>query len=204
MNSLNRTCCLLGPGCPSGHSTCCLIAADAAATLVTLNSSAPSTHSFFNMTSISTTDFVVWPHPTPAAWKDIQTVALRALVTLEWFGNSKVQARLDQQEKGPKSRVYQAYMYMQGLIVLVHQLVGHIMDPHLDMQQVVRSAVIQGTPHQRMMPCLWPDCYTPVSRPLVACCMHTSLCCCQSCDSVQLLCQAVADTPSVKGQKLMH
>jgi len=114
-------------------------AADAPA--ITLNSSALVTNSFFNMTSISTTDFVVWPHPTPAAWKDIQTVALRAFVTLEWFGNTKVQARLDQQGKGPKSRVYQAYRL--ELIVLVHHLlVGHVMDPHLDMQQVVRSAVI--------------------------------------------------------------
>ena len=120
-------------------------------------------------------------------------VALRAFVTLEWFGNSKVQARLDQQGKGPKSRAYHAYR--QELIVLVHQLlVGHIMDPHLDMQQIARSALIQGAPYQRMMPCLWPDCYTPVSKALIACCMHTSLCCCQSCGSVQLLCQAVADT----------
>ncbi len=70
-------------------------------------------------------------------------------MTLGWFGNSKVQARLDQQEKGPKSHDYQAYR--EELIVLVHQLlVGHIMDPHLDMQQVVRSAVIQGTPYEHI------------------------------------------------------
>jgi len=170
-----------------------LIAAEAAAASATLNSSVPSTHSFFSMTSISTTDFVVWPHPTAAAWKDIQTVALRAFVTLEWFGDTKVQARLDQQGKGPKSSVYQAYR--QALIVLVHQLlVGHVMDPHLDMQQIARSAIIQGTPYQQMMPCLWSDCCMPVSRLLVACSMHTSLCCCQSCDFLPLLCQAVADT----------
>jgi len=170
-----------------------LIAAEAAATPATLNSSVPSTHSFFSMTSISNTDFVVWPHPTAAAWKDIQTVALRAFATLEWFGDTKVQTRLDQQGKGPKSFVYQAYR--QALIVLVHQLlVGHIMDPHLDMQQVVRSAVIQGTPYQRMMPCLWSDCSVPVSRLLVSSGMHTSLYCCQSHGFVQLLCQAVANT----------
>ncbi len=114
---------------------------DANAIASPLSSSTPATYSFFHMTSTSPADFVLWPHPTPPAWKDIQAVALRAFVTLQWFGNSKVQARLDQQERGPKSRVYQAYR--QELIVLVHQLlVGHVMDPHLDMQQVVRSAVI--------------------------------------------------------------
>jgi len=112
---------------------------------IPLDSSAPVTHSFFDMTSTSRADFVVWPHPTPAAWRDIQTVALRAFVTLEWLGNPDVQARLDQQEQGPKSRVYQASR--QALIVLVHQLlVGHVMDPHLDMRQVVRSVFIQLTP----------------------------------------------------------
>ncbi len=118
---------------------------DSSAPAIPLDSSAPVTHSFFDMTSTSRADFVLWPHPSPAAWKDIQTVALRAFVTLEWFGNSDVQARLDQQEKGPKSRVYQAYR--RELIVLVHQLlVGHVRDPRLDMQQVARSAVIHGTP----------------------------------------------------------
>ncbi len=103
------------------------------------------THSFFDMTSTSRADFVVWPHPSPSAWKDIQMVALRAFVTLDWLRNPNVQARLDQQEQGPKSCVYQAYR--QELIVLVHQLlVGHVMDPHLDMQQVVRSVFIQITP----------------------------------------------------------
>jgi len=118
---------------------------DANAPAIPLSSSTPITYSFFDMTSTSRIGFVLWPHPTPAAWKDIQTVALRAFVTLEWFGNSEVQARLDQQGKGPKSHVYQAYR--QEVIVLVHQLlVGHIMDPHLDMRQVVRSVLIQSTP----------------------------------------------------------
>ena len=152
------------------------------------------------MTSISTTDFVVWPHLTPAAWKDIQTVALRAFVTLEWFGDAKVQARLDQRGKGPKSLVYQ--VYRQELIVLVHQpLVGHIMDPHLDMQQIARSALIQGTPCLRMMPCLWSNCCIPVSRPLIACCMHTSLCCCQSCD-LCCCCAKLLPTPFSQGSRL--
>ncbi len=123
--------------------------ADANASAIPLSSSTPITHSFFDLTATTRADFFLWPHPTPAAWKDIQTVALRAFVTLGWFGNSKVQARLDQQEKGPKSHDYQAYR--EELIVLVHQLlVGHIMDPHLDMQQVVRSAVIQGTPYEHI------------------------------------------------------
>ncbi len=114
---------------------------DANASAIPLSSSTPITHSFFDMTSTSRADFVVWPHPSASTWKDIQTVALRAFVTLGWLGNSNVQARLDQQKKGLTSRVYQAYR--QELIVLVHQLlVGHIMDPHLDMQQVVRSAII--------------------------------------------------------------
>ncbi|KAL0056322.1 hypothetical protein WJX82_010026 [Trebouxia sp. C0006] len=127
----------------------------------TLNSSAPSTHSFFNMTSISTTDFVVWPHLTPAAWKDIQTVALRAFVTLEWFGDTKVQARLDQRGKGPKSLVYQ--VYRQELIVLVHQpLVGHIMDPHLDMQQIARFGL---GPTLRMLREA-PICYAQIQQQL--------------------------------------
>ncbi len=118
---------------------------DANASAIPLSSSTPITHSFFDMTSTSRADFVLWPHPSPSAWKDIQTVALRAFVTLEWFGKSDVQARLDQQEQGPESHVYQAYR--QELIVLVHQLlVGHVMDPHLDMRQVVRSVFIQLAP----------------------------------------------------------
>ncbi len=122
---------------------------DANASAIPLSSSTPMTHSFFDMTSTSRADFVLWPHPTPAAWKDIQTVALRAFVTLGWLGNPNVQARLDQQKQGPKSRVYQAYR--QALIVLVHQLlVGHVMDPHLDMRQVVRSAIISGTPYKHI------------------------------------------------------
>ena len=122
---------------------------DANASAIPLSSSTPMPHSFFSMTSTSRAKFVLWPHPTPAAWKDIQTVALRAFVTLEWFGNSDVQARLDRQEQGPKSRAYQAYRL--ELVVLVHQLlVGHVMDPHLDMRQVVRSAVISGTPYEHI------------------------------------------------------
>ena len=118
---------------------------DANASAIPLSSSTPMIHSFFDMTSTSRADFVLWPHPSPSAWKDIQTVALRAFVTLEWFWKSDVQARLDQQEQGPESHVYQAYR--QELIVLVHQLlVGHVMDPHLDMRQVVRSIFIQLAP----------------------------------------------------------
>ena len=67
-----------------------------------LSSRTLAPYSFFDLTSTSRANFVLWSHPTPSAWKDIQTVALRAFVTLDWFGNSQVQARLDQQERGPK------------------------------------------------------------------------------------------------------
>ena len=121
---------------------------------IPLSSSTPITHSFFDMTSTSRADFVLWPCPSPSDWQDIQTVALRAFVTLEWSGNSDVQARLDQQGKGPNP-VY----------TLVHQLlVGHVMDPHLDMQQVARSFFIQITPYIHIA-----DGAVPVIKSLHAC-----------------------------------
>ena len=127
---------------------------DGDASAIPLSSSTPITHSFFDMTSTSRADFVLWPRPSPSDWQDIRTVVLRACVTLEWFGNSDVQARLDQQGKGPNP------MY-----TLVHQLlVGHVMDPHLDMQQVVRSFFIQITPYIHIA-----DGAVPVIKSLHAC-----------------------------------
>ena len=76
---------------------------DPSASAIPPDSSTPINYSFFDLTSTSRANFVVWPHPTPAAWKNIQTVALRAFVTLGWLGSSVVQARMDEQEQGPKS-----------------------------------------------------------------------------------------------------
>ncbi len=77
---------------------------------------------------------VVWPTPTPAVWGNIQTIANRVLITVEWLV-----AHL--QEK-PEWSKREATLYAV-LIQICHQLlVGHILDHQLNMMRILLVGAI--------------------------------------------------------------
>jgi len=77
---------------------------------------------------------VVWPTPTAAVWGNIQTIANRVLITLEWLV-----AYL--QEK-PEESEREATLYAV-LIQICHQLlVGHVLDHQLNMMGTLLCGAI--------------------------------------------------------------
>jgi len=99
----------------------------------TTRTSMPAAKPYFD-TSLSRADFTLWQRPTVSAWMDIQTAVCRAFVMLEWLADDKVKTRLKKQSKGPTSAWYKGLV--RELVGLV--LVGHVMDPHLNMKKVFR------------------------------------------------------------------
>lgn len=116
-----------------------LHATAAAAAAPARHVSKTTAHSYFDVTA-STRQFVLWEHPTATGWNDIETIALRAFVTWDWLTSRSVKARLGEQQTGLSSGSLRTLR--DELIGLIHGLlVGHVMDPHLDMKQVFRSVV---------------------------------------------------------------
>ena len=74
----------------------------------------------------------LWPTPQGPVWADIETVAVRALVTLEW-ANEEGSAAL---ESGHSQTWAQLRLV---LIMLIHALLkGHVLDPNLNMTWVFK------------------------------------------------------------------
>ena len=87
----------------------------------------------------SQADLPLWQHPPPTAWSDIQKAALRAFVTLEWLSCPDVKLKVTQQAKLKGMTFHKFTAVRFELIKFAHGLlVGHIMDPKLDMKQIFR------------------------------------------------------------------
>ncbi len=111
-------------------------AGSASADSPTTRTSTPVAKPYFDI-SLSRAEFTLWQQPMVSAWTDIQTVACRAFAALEWLSDKEVEIRLEKQRKGPTSAWHQALV--GELVGLVHGvLVGHVMDPHLNMKKVFR------------------------------------------------------------------
>ena len=77
---------------------------------------------------------VAWPTPTAAVWGNIQTVANRVLITLEWL------VAYLQENPGDTERAVTLFAL---LVQICHQLlVGHIVDRQLDTTELLWSGAI--------------------------------------------------------------
>jgi len=74
-----------------------------------------------------------WPAPTASQWAEIQTVALRVMVLLEWCTEE-----LPVNASTPEE-VEDLIALKQALVLLLHQLLlAHILNPKLSMERVFR------------------------------------------------------------------
>jgi len=74
-----------------------------------------------------------WPTPTASQWAEIQTVALRLMVLLEWCTGELPGNEYTSEE------ATDLIMLKQGLVMLLHELLlGHILDLNLNMDRIFR------------------------------------------------------------------
>jgi len=79
-----------------------------------------------------------WPTPSAAAWEDIQTVACRLWLTLEWLLKPDKQAA---EFSGPD--IQGCWPLTLQLAALLHKLLaGHLLDPKLNMQRIFSSGMM--------------------------------------------------------------
>ncbi len=80
----------------------------------------------------------LWPTPTASQWAEIQTVALRLMVLLEWCTGE-----LPGNEYTPEE-VEDLIALKKVLVVLLHQLLlAHILNPKLSMERIFRYELSQ-------------------------------------------------------------
>ena len=74
-----------------------------------------------------------WPTPNASQWAEIETVACRVMVLLEWSFAELCDNKHSREEKQELIKLKQA------LLLLLHQLLlCHILDPNIDMQRLFR------------------------------------------------------------------
>jgi len=79
-----------------------------------------------------------WPTPTAAQWTEIQTVALRIMVLLEWCTGEVLGNECTLEE------VQDLIVLKQALLLLLHELLlGHILDLKLSMERIFRYDLSQ-------------------------------------------------------------
>ena len=94
----------------------------------------------------------VMPTPSPAVWRDIETIALRAFNTLEWVCRQLVDQRFNHGHHKPSDVQGCEDLVAQLVLLLRAVLIGHLPDMQLDMAQLYSEGLRVVLLAQQLMP----------------------------------------------------
>ena len=94
----------------------------------------------------------VMPTPSPAVWRDIETIALRAINTLEWVCRQLVDQSFNRGHHKPSDVQGCEDFGTQLVLLLQAVLIGHLPDMQLDMAQLYSEGLRAVLLAQQLMP----------------------------------------------------